>query len=223
MKVFCGVTVIFLVFGLRAAAQTPGGTQPRSALQNYQIGRDLESSSGLPAAEYYYNEAIRICQDEVFRNIATGETYTVITWALRRLNRHADVISRGEQGLRLYPDEYRIVETMGESWFHLDDYNRSLSYMQRFVNAVPQGERSPVAYFYIGEIYRLTKRYLHADIAYTAALRLNPGNALWWRRLAEVKEALGDRSSAIDAFQQVIRIEPNNREAAAGLVRLQAQ
>jgi tetratricopeptide (TPR) repeat protein len=174
-------------------------------------------------AESNYNEAIRICQDEVSRNAAARETYAVITWALRRMNRHADVITWGERGLRLYPDEYRVLETVGESWFYLGDYNRSLLNMQRFVNAVPNGERSPVAYFFIGEIYRLTEKYRHADIAYTTALQLDPNNALWWYRLATVLEKVGDRNPAVAAYQRAVRITPDYREAIQGLARLQSQ
>ena len=218
MKFFAGFIVAFLLPGFYAEAQNPTG---QSAMQNYQIGRDLESRNRTGEAEIYYNEAIRICQDEVSRNEATRETYTVITWTLRRQNKHADVITWGERGLRIYADEYRIVETMGESWFYLGDYSRSLSFMQRYTNAVPQGERTSVAYFFIGEIFRITQRYRHADIAYTTAVRLEPSMSLWWFRLAEVREASGDITPAIEAYQQAIRLNPNYREAAEKLTRLQ--
>ena len=222
MRVSLLIIAVFLFLDFRAAAQTPGaGTL--SALQNYQIGRDLESRNGLPAAEPYYNEAIRICQNEVSRNAATRETYTVITWALRRQNRYADVIIWGERGLRLYYDEFRIVETMGEAYFYIGDYSRSLSFMQRYANAVPQGERTSVAYFFIGEIFRLTEKYRHADIAYTTAVRLDSNVALWWYRLATVRESAGDRGPAIEAYQQALRIDPGYRQANEGLVRIQAR
>jgi tetratricopeptide (TPR) repeat protein len=110
---------------------------------------------------------------------------------------------------------------MGEAYFYLDDYARSLSYMQRYANAVPQGDRVSVAYFFVGEIYRLTQKYHHADIAYTTALRFEPNAALWWYRLGTVREEIGDRMPAIDAYQQALRLNPNYREARSGLTRLQ--
>jgi tetratricopeptide (TPR) repeat protein len=226
MRVSLGIIAIFLFLGVQAAAQNPGGTgvQSRlSALQNYQTGRDLEGRSGLAAAEPYYSEAVRICQDEVARNVATSETYMVITWALRRQNKYAEVIIWGERGLRPYPDEFRIVETMGEAYFYLGEYNRSLAFMQRFVNAMPQGERTSIAYFFIGEIFRLTQKHRHADIAYTTAVRLEPGVALWWYRLATVRESAGDREPAIEAYQQALRIDPAYRQASEGLARIQAR
>jgi tetratricopeptide (TPR) repeat protein len=225
MRVSLVFIVVFLLPGFRAAAQAPG-VQPGgayNAMQNYQLGRDLEAQNRMGEADAYYNTAIRICQDEVSRNNAARETYTVITWALRRQNRYADVIIWGERGLRLYPDEYRILETMGEAYFYLDDYTRSLSFMQRYVNAVPQGERSSVAYFFIGEIFRITQKFRHADIAYTTAVRLEPGIALWWYRLATVRESAGDREPAVEAYQQAVKLNPGYREASEGLARLRVE
>jgi cytochrome c-type biogenesis protein CcmH/NrfG len=110
---------------------------------------------------------------------------------------------------------------MGEAYFYLDDYGRSLASMQRYVNALPQGERTSVAYFFIGEIYRLTGKHRHADIAYTTAVQLQPNLALWWYRLASVRESAGDYQPAVEAYRQALRIDPNYAEAGAGLARSQ--
>ena len=209
--------------GGAVTSEAPSAAERVSAMQNYRRGRDMESRNRMSEAEALYNEAVRICQDEVSRNAATRETYTVLTWTLQRQNKYADVITWGERGLRLYADEYRIVETLGEAYFYLGDHNRSLSFMQRYTNAVPQGERSSVAYFFIGEIFRLRQMYRHADIAYTTAVSLEPGSALWWYRLATVREAAGDRDPAIAAYRRALQINPNYQEAINGLARIQAQ
>jgi tetratricopeptide (TPR) repeat protein len=205
-------------------AQTPGGAgtqQPLDALQNYRRGRDLEAQNRTNEANACYNEAIRICQGEVARNAATRDTYAIITWSLQRQNKYADVITWGERGLRIFANEYRIIETMGEAYFYLGNYERSLNFMQRYTSALPEGERASVAFFFVGEIYRLSQKYHHADIAYTTAVRFEPGVALWWYRLASVREQVGDRSTAIEAYQNSLRINPNYREARDGLNRLQ--
>ena len=223
MKGFSRVILCILVLAVRAEAQAPGaGNQQQTAMQNYRRGRDLEAMNRTNEANSLYNEAIRQCLDEVSRNTATRDTYTVITWTMQRQRRYIDVISWGEQGLRLYPDEYRIVQTMGEAYFYLDDYTRSLSSMQRYANAMPEGERVAVAYFFIGEIYRITEKFHHADIAYTTAIRFEPNLSLWWYRLGSVREAVGDRGPAVEAYRQALRLNPNYREARNGLSRLQA-
>ena len=223
MKGFSCIIVFVLLSILPAQAQAPGGTaaQPLTAMQNYRLGRDLEALNRMAEANAYYNEAIRICLEEVSRNTATRDTYTAITWTMQRQRRYADVITWGERGLRVFPDEFRIVEMMGEAFFYLDNYEQSLAYMQRYTNAMPQGERVAVAYFFVGEIYRITEKYHHADIAYTTALRLDPSLPLWWYRLGSVREAVGDRRPAIEAYQQALRLNPNYREANTALARLQ--
>jgi len=218
-NVSCIVAVLLLQV-LTAEAQTPG-TQPLTAMQNYRRGRDLEAMGRMGEANSYYNEAVRICLDEVSRNAATRDTYAAITMTLVRQRRYSDVITWGERGLRVFPDEYQVIEMMGEAFFYLDNYERSLSYMQRYANALPQGERAPVAYFFIGEIYRIMEKFYHADIAYTTAVRLDPTLPLWWYRLGSVREAAGDRRPAIEAYQQALRLNPNYREARSGLNRLQ--
>ena len=193
------------------------------ALSNYRTGRNLESRDRNSEADTFYAEAVRLCNTEISRNAANRDTYTVLTWTLQRQRKYADVITWGERGLRLYADEYRIVETMGEAYFYLGDYDRSMRFMQRYANSVPQGQRTSVAYFFIGEIYRFRGQFRHADIAYTTAVKLEPGLALWWFRLGSVREAVGDFSQAIEAYERAIRLNPNYREASDGLARSRRQ
>ncbi|GHV38658.1 hypothetical protein AGMMS49546_09440 [Spirochaetia bacterium] len=226
MKISTAVFCVFLTLsGLPGFAQSPGGsgTDRPTVIQHYRAGRNLESNGRMAEADAYYNETVRMCQDEVSRNIANRDTYAAITWALQRQRKYRDVISWGDRGLRLYTDEYRVIETLGEAWFYLDDYNRSLNYMQRYTNALPQGERVAVAYFFIGEIFRLRQQYRHADIAYTTAVRLDPNAALWWYRLATVRESAGEYTPAIEAYQRALRLDPGYSEAGAGLTRAQGR
>ena len=208
------VCLVLLLSGLPAFAQLN-----TDAISYYRTGRDLESRNRISEAEIYYSQAIQICNDEISRNTANSDTYTALTWTLQRQRKYSDVVTWGERGLRIYADEYRIVETMGEAYFYLDDHDRSLRFMQRYANSVPQGERTSVAYFFIGEILRLREQFHHADIAYTTAVRLEPSIALWWYRLGSVREAAEELSQAADAYERALRINPNYREARDGLTR----
>ena len=209
----CLAPVLFLL-SLNAFAQDNA-----DALWNYRTGRDMERRSRMFEAEYFYSQAVRICNDEISRNVATSDTYTALTWTLQRQKKYQDVITWGERGLRLFSDEYRILETMGEAYFYLENYDESLRYLQRFANTVPRGERTPIAYFFIGDIYRLRRQYHHADIAYSTAVRLEPGVALWWYRLGLVREAVEDYPQAIIAFEQAVKLNTNYTEAIDALAR----
>jgi tetratricopeptide (TPR) repeat protein len=140
---------------------------------------------------------------------------------LQRQGKYADVIVWGERGLRLYGDAWAIVEIMGEAYFYLDNYSDSLRFMQRYADEAPQGDRVSVAYFFIGEIYRLQGKYRLADMAYTTAVRLTPQNQLWWYRLGTVREAAGDREPASAAYERAVALNPGNAQAAEGLRRTQ--
>ena len=198
---------------------TASAQNDQDALWNYRTGRDLESRNRLSEAQVHYTETIRICYDEIVRDVANSDTYTAMTWALQRQQRYQEVISWGERGLLLHADEYRILETMGEAYFYLDNFDESLRFMQRYTNSVPQGERSSVAYFFIGEIYRYKGLFHHADIAYSTAVRLEPYAALWWYRLGTVREAARDFLQAANAYEQALRLNPDYQEANAGLER----
>jgi tetratricopeptide (TPR) repeat protein len=195
-----------------------GQTRP-DALQNYRLGRDLEARNRPEEANAYYNEAVRICLDEIAQNAANMDSYTVLTWALQRQRKYAEVIIWGERGLNVNGSDYRIIETMGEAYFYLNNFEDSLRFMQRYVNSFPQGDRASVAYFFIGEIYRLQRKFRHADIAYTTAVRLEGGSALWWYRLGSVRESAGEYVPAAEAYERALRINPNYSEADAGLQR----
>ncbi|MDR0475863.1 MAG: tetratricopeptide repeat protein [Treponema sp.] len=201
-------------------SQTPPIQAERpDALEQYRRGRALEDQNRLQEAETYYNEAVRICTDEIALDGGTRDSYTVLTWTLRRQRKYAEVIVWGERGLRLFGDDYRIVQTMGEAYFYQNDYDNSLRYMQRYINSLPQGERASVAYFFVGEIFRLQSKFRRADIAYTTAVRLDPGMALWWYRLGTVREAIGDRPYAAEAYERAVRLNPNYADAVNGLER----
>jgi tetratricopeptide (TPR) repeat protein len=213
--------IVFILCTVLLFLAAPGFSQEGrpDALRSYRTGRDLEARGRLQDARPYYDEAITICLSEINQNAANMDSYTVLTWALQRQNRYAEVIEWGQRGLRVNANDFRVIETMGEASFYLDQYAQSLRYMQRYVDGNPQGERVSVAFFFIGEIYRLQQKYRHADIAYTTAVRLEPGLALWWYRLGTVRESVGEYPNAAEAYEQALTLNPNYREASEGLVR----
>ncbi|MDR2194008.1 MAG: tetratricopeptide repeat protein [Treponema sp.] len=215
------LSALFFIFALLNGAILCAQTAPRpDALAQYRIGRELEARNRLSEANGYYNEAVRICTDEINKRIATADTYAVFTWSLQRLKNYRNVIAWGEKGLALYPNDYRLNEIMGEAYFYLDDYERSLASMQRFVNALPRNDRASTAYFFIGEIYRIQGKYQRADIAYTTAVHLEPGVALWWYRLGVAREAAKEYVSAQEAYERALRINPSYTEASEAVARI---
>jgi tetratricopeptide (TPR) repeat protein len=203
---------------VQPAAQ-PAWRPGPDALQNYRIGRDMESRNRFEEANTYYNEAIRICMEELNRNISNMDSYTVLTWSLLKQRKYTDVIHWGDRALRINANDYRIVETMGEAYFYLNDYPRALTMLQRYVASIPRGDRASTAYFFMGEIYRNQRKYRHADIAYTTAVTLEGNMFLWWFRLGTVRESAGEYQAAIEAYEKCLGLNPAHKDAVDALER----
>ncbi|MDR2481062.1 MAG: tetratricopeptide repeat protein [Spirochaetaceae bacterium] len=214
MKVF-----LFAAFSAFLTAAPVCAQENDSARDVYTAGRDLEASGRITEAENYYNEAVRICTRLIQSGSATMDTYAVLTWSLQRQKKYTDVVMWGERALRIQND-YRIIETMGEAHFYLKNFPAALKNMEIYTANMSNGDRASVAYFFIGEIYRIERKYRYADIAYTAAVQLEPGMALWWYRLGTVRESTQDFSYAAEAFKRALKINPSYSDALEGLNRL---
>jgi tetratricopeptide (TPR) repeat protein len=210
--------ILGLWFSFFAAAQSAQQDKP-DALANYRLGRELEARGRADEASSYYAIAARICSDEIQAGAANMDTYTVFTWTLQRQRKYSEVVRWGQQALRIR-DDYRIIETMGEAYFYLEDYDASLRNMQRYAQALPQGDKASVAFFFIGEIFRVKRKFMHADIAYTTAVHLERGMALWWYRLGLAREAARESVYAAQAFEQALKINPQYQEASDALKRV---
>ncbi len=213
--------IIFMLLSIAGITGKAFAQNKKDALKLYRTGRTLDANGRTEDAKKMYNEAITICQSELKSNPKNLDSYTVYTWSLFRLHLYRDTVNMCKKALKIAADS-RIIETMAEAYFYLNNYNESLRYMEKYISMNPLGERISVAYFYVGDIYRLTKRYQKADIAYSAALHLNPGNSLWWYRLGLTREHAGEKQTAIDAYKKAIKIRKKYPDAEKGLKRLEA-
>jgi tetratricopeptide (TPR) repeat protein len=215
-----GLFVSFITLVLFSISIAGFAQEKPDALKSYRIGRDLEVQGRMSDANARYEEAIQICKQEIAQNEANMDSYTVLTWALLRQTKYNDVIEWAQKGLKVNPGDYRVIETMGEAYFYLNQYDLSLKYMQKYIDAAPNAERISVAYFFMGEVYRIKQKYNHADIAYTTAVRLEPSMPVWWYRLGAVREALGDYAGSLKAYERAVQLNPSYKEAVDGADRV---
>jgi len=191
-----------------------------NALKEYRVGRDLEAQGRWNEANVRYDAAIALTLEEIEKNAINKDTYAVITWCYQRQKKYRLVVDYGKRALKRDPNDYRVIETMGEAWFYLADYKESLRLMQKYVDGMPQGERVSVAYFFMGETYRILNKLNHAEIAYTTSVRLEPSLPLWWYRLGLAREILKDNEGAAMAFSKALSLWPSYREARDALARV---
>ncbi len=189
------------------------------ALKLYRNGRSLDSIGRRDDAKKAYSQAIDICKTELKQNPRNMDSYAVFTWCLFRLGRYKDTELTCYTALKIQRDP-RIIETLAEALFYLGNYQGSLKNMEAYIDMAPRGERISVAHFFVGEIYRNMAKYNKADIAYSIAVHLDPGNSLWWYRLGVVREAAGEKHSAVAAYKTALKLRPNYKEASDAISRI---
>ena len=209
---------ILILLSLTAGifAQT---TEKPDALLLYRRGRDLEAVGRTQEADQLYNQSIEICKQELVANPRNLDSYTVMVWSLLRIDEYAQVVSYGQEALKINANDYRIIEALGEAYFYLNNFSESLRMMEKYIDSMPTGERISIAYFFVGEIYRNQKKYNKADIAYTAETYKEKTLPLWWFRMGQVREQAGDKAGANAAYQQALKLNPSYREAQQGVSR----
>jgi tetratricopeptide (TPR) repeat protein len=180
--------------------------RPPDALAEYRAGN--------------YDRAIQICRAEIDDNPANLESHVVICWSLIRLNRIEEALRFANSGRALYRFDIRLIEIMGEIYFLQGKNNEALKYFQEYASLAPEGGRIDMVYYYMGEIYIKQGRFRHADIALSTAVHIVPGNAAWWVRLAYARENAVDLSSAIEAYERALSLNPQLNDAQRGLDRI---
>lgn len=205
-----------------AAPAAPVAPRP-DALLAFNQGRAHESAGRAAEAAAKFREAIAICDAELAENPQRMDAYTVKSWSLFRLGRYREVVDLGTQALRVRFDA-RIVQVMGEAYFHLGDDAASLRNLQRYIDSASEfADRVPTSYFYMAESYVRLRRFDHADIAYALAVYREPNMPRWWLRYGLAVEALGDYRRADEYFGRALRLSPTLAEARDGQARVRAR
>lgn len=204
----------------RPVSPAPVVQEKPDALKLYREGRDLESAGKTSEARAKYQRSADVCRLELKENSKNIESFVVLGWALIRLGQYSEVISISNEALKISPREYRIIESLAEGYFYADNYTESLKYFEQYLHALPNGDRASTAYFFVGDIFRLTGRYEHADIAYSTALVKTPNMALWWYRLGSVRELAGKKAEAKAAYEKALQYRPIYQEASDAIRRL---
>ncbi|TVQ89924.1 MAG: tetratricopeptide repeat protein [Deltaproteobacteria bacterium] len=84
----------------------------------------------------------------------------------------------------------------------------------------PEGERSPLLQTRLAQAHHTLGDLGRARSTLKAALELYPNFTLAWKALAEVELAAGQRSKAIEAFVETVRLDPFDAEVQEQLITL---
>lgn len=169
-----------------------------------------------------YNEAAKVCRNELKSMPKNMDSYTVLTWSLLKLKKYDEALGEAKKALKISRYDARIVEVLGEAYYHLGKNTEALKWFQEYVVLSPTGIRIDLVYYYMGEIFIRLGEYHHADIAFTTAVYYNPHSARWWTRLGYAREGAKDYTYAIAAYKKALALNPALTDAKRGRDRCES-
>ncbi|MCK5674782.1 MAG: tetratricopeptide repeat protein [Spirochaetales bacterium] len=200
------ILLFFLILILSAAAF---GQDVPDALVLYQAGK--------------YDEAIKICENELAIRPGNMDSYSVLGWSLIRQAKYKEALEKAKEGLKISRYDARIVEIVGEANFYLGKNQEALKWFEEYAALSPGGGRIDSAYYFMGELFIRMGEYHHADIALTTAVYHSPNIARWWARLGYAREMAKDYDYSIEAYDKALELAPSFPDAKRGKERVEAQ
>jgi tetratricopeptide (TPR) repeat protein len=150
------------------------------------------------------------------------DAYVGLSWSLVALRRYSEAETWARRGYSLQADP-RLAQAVGEASYYLGKNENALQMLQEYIASYPEGLRAGLSYYLCGELYIRLAKFMHADIAFSAALRYNPSNPVWWTRMGWARESAKRYLQALSAYEQALALNPNFTDAAEGRKRIQAR
>jgi tetratricopeptide (TPR) repeat protein len=150
------------------------------------------------------------------------DAYVGLSWSLVALRRYSEAETWARRGYALNADP-RLAQAIGEASYYLGKNENALQMLQEYIASYPEGLRAGLSYYLCGELYIRLAKYMHADIAFSAALRYNPSNPVWWTRMGWARENCKRYLQALSAYEQALALNPNLADAVEGRRRIQAR
>lgn len=150
------------------------------------------------------------------------DAYVGLSWSLVALRRYPEAETWARRGYALKADP-RLAQAVGEASYYLGKNEKALQMLQEYISSYPEGLRAGLSYYLCGELYIRLAKYMHADIAFSAALRYNPSNPAWWTRMGWARESAKRYLQALSAYEQALALNPNFADAVEGRKRIQAR
>ena len=150
------------------------------------------------------------------------DAFVSLSWSLVALRRYSEAETWARRGFAIKADP-RLAQAIGEASYYLGKNENALEMLQEYIASYPEGLRAGLSYYLCGELYIRLAKYMHADIAFSAALRYNPSNPIWWTRMGWARENAKRYLQALSAYEHALAINPNFADAVEGRKRIQAR
>lgn len=214
-----GLKPLTLVLCFAAAAQglfaqTSSGYSPSraSSLSGYEILK-LTTAGKHEEARVKALTRIAAVKDDI-------DAYVSLSWSLVALRRYQEAETYALRGYGIRKDP-RLAQAIGETSYYLGKNATALTMLQEYIATYSEGPRAGLSYYLCGELYLRMGRYMHADIAFSAAVQHSPSNPDWWVRLGWARENARKYLQALAAYEKALTLNPNLADALEGRQRIQ--
>lgn len=148
------------------------------------------------------------------------DAFVSLSWSLVALRRYEEAESYALRGYAIRKDP-RLAQAIGEASYYLGKNGVALAMLQEYIASYPEGQRAGLSFYLCGELYVRMALYMHADIAFSAAVQHNPNNPQWWARLGWARENARKLLQALGAYEKALALNPNLADALEGKRRIQ--
>ena len=154
----------------------------------------------------WYRKAEKVHPDDVRTLSAIGD-------ALQKAGRLDEAIEMHRKALKCRPIFAQTYCGMGEALAEKGEYSEAIMYLRKALEIDPG---LAYAYRILGRLYARTRQIKEAIAAWEKAVELFPDEAKWRAQLASLLVTQGDEA-ALDHYQELIRANPEDPKAHAGL------
>jgi tetratricopeptide (TPR) repeat protein len=170
-----------------------------------------------------YNNSIRILLEEKKLYPDRINVYVILAWDYRELKQYYNMEKISEDGLKIKPNDIRIIKNLGEALFFQGKFKEAATAFEKYIKYKYSlaDTNLGIIYYYIGYSYLQLKAYNKADIAFCMATQLpHPNKLNNFLFLAEINEQLKKYQKSKVYYEKVLVMNAGNPEAIQGLERI---
>ncbi len=167
-----------------------------------------------------YTDALAVTAQELEANPRNMDAYTVRGWSLLALRRYEDAVVDMNAAILVNSFDSRVVYILAEAHIALENFEQALDVGLRYLRVAPNGNDIDQIHYHMGISYAELGNLRNAEISLSAATYYNPGNAVWWEFLGQIRETLGESDRAITAYQRALEINSSSDAAREAINRL---
>lgn len=189
--------------------------------KNYEIYRSL---ADLYRSQNRFDEAIKTSRSAlaVFGN--DGNIFTDLSWYYSLANRHEEAVEAAKAGIKLLPDQYMAYTNLCRAYNDLEKPELAIRECNNALRLKPDDGET---YFYLGRAHDIlnkpadaTRYYKRAVTGLEAYVKERPDYSDGFYLLGNAYFADNQRSKAIEAYNEAIRLAPSFARARYNLGRL---